>query len=90
MITLQGLGASFEGFPGGIVDPKKQILYSVHPFLSTGSPSETNWFNRFGLFSRYHPFVLTAWGAHTRDPWCEESPMGPLKAFSLNIKVVGT
>lgn len=55
---------------------------------------EIDWFNRFGQFAQSHPFVITAWGAHTNDPWC--TARGPQKAQEYldylskeNVGVIG-
>ena len=71
VIILQGLGASFRGFPGGLRDPLNQLAFSVHPFLGDGSPAHVNWDERFGDFAKRNPVLITAWGARARpDNWC--------------------
>jgi hypothetical protein len=70
VILLQGLGASFKGFPGGIVDPLKRVAYSVHPFLETGEPERLDWDGNFGRFAASNPFVISAWNNPAKKPWC--------------------
>src|SRR3989338_5200888 len=62
VIIAQGIGASFEGFPGGVIDSAGQLAYSAHPFLNKG-PYESDWQARFGTFAATHPFLITAWGS---------------------------
>src|SRR3990167_7076426 len=69
VIIAQGIGASFEGFPGGVIDSAGQLAYSAHPFLNKG-PYESDWQARFGTFAATHPFLITAWGSNTNDDWC--------------------
>lgn len=90
-IIVQPPSASFEGFPGGVIDPADAIIYSAHAFLVSGDDANRNWQLMFGEFARTHPFIMTAWGVDSAEPWC--SLLGPDAAQqylnSLQEKSVG-
>ena len=71
VIIVQGLKASFKGFPAGLNDPLNQIVYSVHPFFGNGEPDRLDWDNNFGQFAESHPFLVTAWNVLPKNnKWC--------------------
>jgi hypothetical protein len=72
-VILQGVGGSFVGFPGGVVDSKNRLIYSAHPFLTAGEPEQVDWYSRFGRFANNHPFLITAWDTNTADDWCPQT-----------------
>src|SRR3990167_5010697 len=72
VVIAQGIGFSFMGFPGGVIDTQGQLAYAVHPFLSS-APEKSDWGLRFGNLAATHPFLITAWGANTNDGWCVDT-----------------
>lgn len=70
VILLQGIGASFKGFPDGISDPLNRVAFSVHPFFENGDPKRLNWDANFGRFAQTHPFLISAWNSPARKGWC--------------------
>lgn len=92
LIIIQGVGATFKDYPGGIVDPLNKIVYSVHPFFGDGSdPSTIDWDGNFGFFADQYPFLITAWGAPLSRGWCPEFGIGkPLEFLDyLRRKKIG-
>lgn len=71
---VQGLGADWSDYPGGIRDGK--VVLSGHPFLPT-QPQQLNgqgidWYSKFGEIAKQKPFWVTAWDAAARDKWCDK------------------
>jgi hypothetical protein len=90
VIILQGLSGRFTGFPGGVVDPLNQLLYSVHPFFRTGRwPRDMDWDANFGDFAQTHPLAITAWNVNLTLPdwaWCETWPLDTPLRFMDYLK----
>jgi hypothetical protein len=70
VIIVQGLRASFKGYPGGVRDTLNRIAYSAHPFLGKGDEERLDWAGNFGSFAESHPFLISAWNNPARKGWC--------------------
>ncbi|MEA4936625.1 MAG: cellulase family glycosylhydrolase [Paludibacter sp.] len=71
LIIVQGVGASFKSYPGGITDPLNKLVFSVHPFFGDGTdPDAIDWDGNFGFMADKYPFIITAWGAPLSQGWC--------------------
>lgn len=91
VVILQGMGANFRGFPGGVQDPLNQVAYSVHPFFKNGDPRHIDWDANFGNFAKTHPFLITAWGVTWATDWCDATGVDEPRKFLqyLNAKRIG-
>jgi hypothetical protein len=92
LIIIQGVGATFKNYPGGIVDSQNKLVYSVHPFFGDGTdPSAIDWDGNFGFMADQHPFLITAWGATLSSGWCPAFGIGkPLEFLEyLRRKNIG-
>ncbi len=70
VIVLQGIGASFKGFPDGVSDPMNRLAFSVHPFFDNGEARRLDWDGNFGRFAEKRPFFISAWNSPARRGWC--------------------
>ena len=86
VIVVQGIGASFQGYPGGVEDPLNNVLYSVHPFLGSGAEKKLRWDENFGNFAAKHPFLITAWNSPAKKGWCSKLGLGKPAEFLAYIK----
>ena len=84
VLIVEPLGASFAGYPGGLVDPLDRILFGIHTYFDQVGTTREEWDRRFGDFAASHPLLVTEWtetsqplGGNERrkPPWCEIAPM---------------